>query len=77
MQMLSIFLYVDFNITNDELPASYLQTCRMKYMDAQVCYLLWIRNWSLARITGERVRVLENGVLKRLFVPKTGEATAG
>jgi len=46
-------------------------------MDAQVYYLLWIRNWSLARIAGQRVRALENGVLKRLFVPKTGEATLG
>jgi len=32
---------------------------------------------SLARITGERVRMLENGVLKRLFVPKAGEANVG
>jgi len=46
-------------------------------MEAQVCYLLWIRNLSLTRIAGERVRVLENGVLKRLFVPKTGEAIVG
>jgi len=49
----------------------------MKYMDAQVCYLLWIRNWSLVRIAEERERVSENEVLKRLFVPKTGEATVG
>lgn len=49
----------------------------MKHMDAQISYLLWIQHWSLPSLTGERVKVLENGVLKRLFVPKTGEATVG
>jgi hypothetical protein len=39
------------------------------------CKAVHISTWSLALREGQRLRVFENRVLRRIFGPKRGEAT--
>ena len=58
------------------LPVCYPKTSRLKYTYRTIILpvvLYGCENWSLTLREGRRLRVFENGVLRRIFGPKRDE----
>jgi len=61
------------------LPISYLKTSGLKYIKLQfhLFFLYWCETWSLTLGKENSLRMLKNGMLRRMFGPKREEVTGG